>query len=56
VVGARWSLSGAEAILRLRALRASGDFDAYWEFILRRTIAELTRHAMPTARSPIRCH
>ena len=26
--GARWSLDGAEAVLRLRALRASGDFDA----------------------------
>lgn len=30
--GARWSLTGAEAVLRLRALRASGDFDAYWKF------------------------
>jgi hypothetical protein len=30
--GARWSLDGAEAVLRLRALRASGDFDAYWAF------------------------
>lgn len=30
--GARWSLAGAEAILRLRALHASGDFDAYWAF------------------------
>jgi hypothetical protein len=32
--GARWSLTGAEAVLRLRAVRASGDFDAYWEFHL----------------------
>jgi hypothetical protein len=32
--GARWSLTGAEAVLRLRALRASKDFDAYWEFHL----------------------
>ena len=32
--GARWSLSGAEAILRLRALRTSGDFDDYWLFHL----------------------
>jgi hypothetical protein len=32
--GARWSLIGAEAILRLRALRTSGDFDAYWQFHL----------------------
>jgi hypothetical protein len=30
--GARWSLKGAEAVLRLRALRASGDFDDYWQF------------------------
>jgi hypothetical protein len=34
--GARWSLVGAEAVLRLRALRASGDFDAYWAFHLER--------------------
>jgi hypothetical protein len=32
--GARWSLAGAEAVLRLRALRASGDFDDYWLFHL----------------------
>ena len=32
--GARWSLTGAEAVLRLRAIRASGDFDAYWPFHL----------------------
>ena len=32
--GARWSLLGAEAVLRLRALRASGDFDDYWQFHL----------------------
>jgi hypothetical protein len=32
VTGARWSLTGAEAVLRLRALRSSGDFDEYWRF------------------------
>jgi hypothetical protein len=32
LTGARWSLSGAEAVLRLRALRASHDFDEYWIF------------------------
>lgn len=32
ITGARWGLSGAEAILRLRALYSSGDFDEYWEF------------------------
>jgi hypothetical protein len=30
--GARWSLEGAKAVLRLRALRASGDFDDYWQY------------------------
>ncbi len=34
--GARWSLESAEAVLRLRALRASGDFDEYWQFHLQR--------------------
>lgn len=32
ITGARWSLQGAEAVLRLRALKASGDFDEYWDF------------------------
>ena len=32
ITGARWSLDGAEAILRLRALVTNGDFDAYWAF------------------------
>jgi hypothetical protein len=34
--GARWSLTGAEAVLRLRAVRSSGDFDTYWQFHLAR--------------------
>lgn len=29
---ARWSLKGAEALLCLRALRSSGDFESYWAF------------------------
>ena len=32
LTGARWRLVGAEAVLKLRALRASRDFDAYWDF------------------------
>lgn len=32
ITGARWTVEGAEAVLRLRALRASGDFDEYWSF------------------------
>jgi hypothetical protein len=32
VTGARWSLTGAEAVLRLRAILRSGDWDEYWTF------------------------
>ena len=32
--GARWGLAGAEAILKLRALRSNGDFDDYWAYHL----------------------
>ncbi len=32
ITGARWGLEGAEAVLRLRSLRSSGDFDEYWAF------------------------
>jgi hypothetical protein len=30
ITGARWSLTGAEAVLLLRALITNGDFDTYW--------------------------
>ena len=36
ITGARWGLEGAEAILKLRALIANGDFEDYWRFHLRR--------------------
>jgi hypothetical protein len=32
ITGAKWRLDSAEAVLRLRALRSSRDFDAYWVF------------------------
>jgi hypothetical protein len=32
ITGARWSVSGAEAVLKLRSLRASNDLDEYWAF------------------------
>lgn len=34
ITGARWSIKGAEAVLKLRALRCNGDFDDYWRFHL----------------------
>lgn len=36
ITGARWGLTTAEAVLRLRSLRSSGDFDEYWTFHLER--------------------
>jgi len=44
ITGARWSVRGAEAILRLRSLRSSGDFDDYWRFQLE---AEHVRNHTP---------
>lgn len=38
ITGARWGLERAEAILRLRALHSSGDFDDYWDFHKRREL------------------
>ncbi len=32
ITGAKWRLTSAEAVLRLRALRSSNDFDEYWNF------------------------
>lgn len=34
ITGARWSVHGAEAVLKLRAVRANGDFDTYWQWHL----------------------
>jgi len=34
ITGARWGLAGAEAILKLRAIKANRDFDAYWQYHL----------------------
>jgi hypothetical protein len=36
ITGARWSTQGAEAILKLRAIHANGDFPAYWAYHLNR--------------------
>jgi len=32
LTGARWGLEGAEAVLKLRAVKVSGDFSGYWAF------------------------
>ncbi len=35
ITGARWSLDGAEAVLRLRALAGNADFDDYFDYHLK---------------------
>jgi len=51
ITGARRSVRGAEATLRLRSLRSSGDFDDYWRFHLQ---AEHQRnHASRYAKKPM---
>ncbi len=46
ISGARWGLDGAEAVLKLRAVRTNGDFDRYWHFHLARE-----NHRVHTPRS-----
>jgi len=36
ITGARGGVNGAEAVLKLRAVRANDDFDEYWKFHLNR--------------------
>ena len=59
LTGARWRLVGAEAVLKLRALRASGDFDAYWDSTKRGSTSGTTPSATRMGqyrRSPSRPH
>lgn len=49
LTGARWGLQGAEAILKLRALRSNGDFQQYWTFHLNNELHQVhqARYAAP---------
>jgi hypothetical protein len=60
LTGARWSLRGAEAVLKLRSLRSSWDFDPYWLFHQQQELArnhaasyatEIPRICPPRART-----
>ncbi|MFN2456345.1 MAG: ISKra4 family transposase [Pyrinomonadaceae bacterium] len=51
LTGARWRLAGAEAVLRLRSLRASGDFAEYWQFHLAQEYAR--EHAARYAKGEV---
>lgn len=41
ITGARWGLDGAEAVLKLRSVRSSGDFEQYWAYHQRRELERI---------------
>ena len=54
ITGARWSIDGAETILKLRAVHTNGDFDRYWNYHLnqerqRTHAARYAHNVIPTA-------
>jgi hypothetical protein len=50
--GARWGMEGGEAVLRLRALRSSGDFEDYWRFHEERELERNHRALYPHGELP----
>jgi hypothetical protein len=55
ITGARWGLAGAEAVLKLRALKANGDFEQYWQYHLTQEHAHVHQaryhdHVIPQAK------
>jgi hypothetical protein len=42
--GMRWKVAGAEAVLKLRAVKLSGDMEAYWEFHITKEQERLHGH------------
>jgi hypothetical protein len=55
ITGARWGLAGAEAVLKLRALKTNGDFDQYWAYHLTQEHAHVHQaryhdHVIPQAK------
>ncbi len=52
ITGARWSVEGAEAVLKLRAVRSNGDFERYWRWHLAQERQRVHSPATPTAVIP----
>ncbi len=55
ITGARRGLAGAEAVLKLRALKANGDFEHYWQYHLTQEHAHVHQaryhdHVIPQAK------
>ena len=45
ITGACWRLQRAEALLKLRSIKSSGDSVAYWEFYKEQTLSEIMPHS-----------
>ena len=59
ITGARWGLQGAQSMLWLRAIAASGDHDAYWAWHITRKTTATTAAATrtpPASNSPHNPH
>ena len=57
ITGAHWRLKSAEAVLRMHALKISGDFEAYWAFherqeLKRNHLAKFANRKLPTTLPP----
>ncbi len=50
--GMRWKVPGANAMLQLRAISASGDWDAFQAFRIEHERLRLYRHREATERIP----
>ena len=53
VTGARWSVDGAEAVLKLRAVRANRDWPAYWRYHLAEERTRVHESVPPAEPHPI---
>ena len=54
LTGARWGLQGAQAILKLRALRSNHDWDSYWDLPRQPATTPDPRNALPRPPTPSR--
>lgn len=53
LTGARWGLNGAEAVLKLRSLRASSDFEEYWRFHQQRELERNHKSKFANGQFPV---
>ncbi len=43
ITGARWSLNGAEAILKMRSLKSGNDLNEYWDYYKKQSKSRLEK-------------